>query len=160
MKNIGFPDVNGNGAMIVPDIQLSIMDNRVIADTAWKFIKYYLSEEYFDQHYAENRQFPIVNALSEKLKNITQNITEDSEFLSLNACDFNKNPVKLSAPDKKYTDAVDEIINGAAAVYRYDFRIDSIFYDEYFEYTEGGQSLSDMSKDIQKKVQIYLGERT
>ena len=160
VKNIGFPDVTGNGAMIVPDIQLSIMDNRVTEDTAWEFIKYYLSEEYFDQHYAENRQFPIVNALSEKLKNITQNITEDSEFLSLNACDFNKNPVKLNAPDKKYTDAVDEIINGASVIYRYDFRIDSIFYDEYFEYTEGEQSLSDMSKDIQKKVQIYLGERS
>jgi hypothetical protein len=160
VKNIGFPDVTGNGAMIVPDIQLSIMDNRVTADTAWEFIKYYLSEEYFDQHYAENRQFPIVNSLNEKLKNITQNITEDSEFLSLNACDFNKNPVKLTAPDKKYTDAVDEIINGASVIYRYDFRIDSIFYDEYFEYTEGEQSLSDMSKDIQKKVQIYLGERS
>ena len=70
-----------------------------------------------------------------------------------------KNQVKLKAPDKHYTEAVDDIINNASVVYRYDFRIESIFLDEYFEYLGGGSKITDMSKNIQKKVEIYLGER-
>lgn len=157
--NTGYPDTEGNGAMIIPDMQFSILEDSKNKNAAWDVIKYYLSEEYFDNNYSEIQKFPVMNCLGEKLESITQNITDESGYLTLKAYDFMKNPVKLSAPDNVYTQAVDDIIDNASVVYRYDFRIEGIFLDEYSEYIEGEQTISEMSADIQKKVEIYLGER-
>lgn len=158
ISNIGYPGMDGNGAVIVPDVQFSVMKNSSHAGEAWNFIKLYFSEDYFDS--INNPKFPVSKNMMEKYAERALNSENynDSET-SLIGYDINKNPVKFNALGTDSVKFIQDIIDNASDIYIYDRSIDNIFYENYFEYIDGSMEIDVFAEKTQKKADIYLSER-
>lgn len=158
ISNIGYPGMDGNGAVIVPDVQFSVMKNSSHTEEAWNFIKLYFSEDYFDS--IKNHKFPVSKNLMEKYAEQALNSESynDSET-SLIGYDINKNPVKFNALSTDSVKFIQDIIDNASDIYIYDRSIDNIFYENYFEYIDGSMGIDVFAEKTQKKADIYLSER-
>lgn len=160
--NLGYPEVSGNGALIHIGTQFSIFSKSDNIDMAWEYIKLHFTEEYFNQmrNYT-SPCFSINTNILEKQKEEKMSEYSESNIFGATTNSYNvKNePINFNVPDEKSINFVMDLIENADTIYTEDYYIDSIFYDEYFQYEAGGQNIDEMAENIQNRVMIYINER-
>lgn len=153
LSNIGFPDVKGNGAFIVPFAECSILKNSENIDASWCFVKYLLSKEY-----NENFGMPGLSVrrdvTDEKMKSLKK-----GEGINTEMIDEDGNVVTLGLPDDKILDKTLEIIEDAEMIYKDDITLDDIVGSECNAYISDAQDIYATVRNIQSRVQIYLSEQ-
>lgn len=160
-SNIGFPGIKGNGALIIPDGEFSILSSSDNTEGAWRFIKCFFTEEYQDN--SSQIKFPVNKNLLKKMKEQTKYVPsaeEDGYIYStnLNGYDFNHNSVELPVPDDEILGRTMEIIQGSREIFKKDPAIDNIYFDEFIKYYNEEVSAEEMCSAIAGRVQIYLDE--
>lgn len=160
--NKGYPNVSGNGALIVPKEQFSIFTNSENPDMAWEFIKIFFTEEYQSEMI---KSYPVsFPAQTDLLNNMMENTKfpySDTNPYGANIIgyDFEGNEIECGIPSQESLDYIMEIINNAETLYLPNMNIENIFFEEYWQYESDGQDINTMSKNIQNRVNIYLNER-
>lgn len=156
--NAGIPGNSGNGAVILPRGQYSILKSSENTDSAWKFIKFMLSEEIQEELtvYAGSGGFPIRKDILEKNK--------QSALKGLNGApeeSYNKQGelIYYGYPDDEILNHTMDIITNADTIYNYNFYFESIISDEINSYNNGIINIDDAVKNLQSRINIYMSER-
>ena len=158
ISNIGYPGISGNGVIIVPDVQFSVIKNSSHAEEVWNFIKLYFSEDYFNSN--NNSKFPVSKNMMKKYADRILNADDyNNSDISLIGYDINKNPVNLNPTSTDSVEFIQNIIDNASDIYMFDHSIENIFYENYFEYIDGSMGIDVFAEKTQKKADIYLSER-
>ncbi len=153
LANIGFPDVDGNGAFIVPFSECSILRSSENIDASWCFVKYLLSKEYYDDFGITS--FSVRHDVSEE----EMVSLKKGESINTEMMDEKGNIVKLGLPDDEILNKTLDIIKGAKVLYKNDFALDDIIGSECYAYNSDVQDIKTTVKNIQSRVQIYLSEQ-
>ena len=157
---IGFPTGSGNGALLTMNSTIAISSRCQNQQGAWEFLRTMLS----DDIQSEQWSFPVTKAAFDK---VLESATERSFYLD-------ENGEKVYYDDSGYIgeteypmeplteaqlDAFRAFVDGAQAeAINYDQDLLEIVNDEIAAYFAGDKSAEDVSKLIQSRVTIYLGE--
>ena len=160
IENKGLPGVDGNGAIIIPDIEFSILKSSRNAEISWEYIKSYFTEEYMSVISEYNSlKFSVITRYIEEMKKDAKELPSDVDNGKVYGYDINKNQIEIGVPDDNSIDFIMDIISGAKTVYTCDNRIQDIFYEEYFTYiNDQDTTIDEFAENVQKKVTIYLNE--
>lgn len=161
--NIGYPEISGNGAMVIPDKFFSIPSKSKNPDKAWEYIKVFFSKEYYEKALKNGiRQFPLHNDLFNDMAEKTKKNTGNPNSYGAVTLGFDtmNQPVECGIPDDKSIDFVKNIIDNANSLYLTDNQIYTIIEEEHSNYTNNDISLDKMAKNIQNRTTIYLNERS
>jgi ABC-type glycerol-3-phosphate transport system substrate-binding protein len=156
--NIGFPTASGNGAMLGVSGGMAISAKSQNQEGAWEFIKTMLSDDIqsdgwgfpvtvsaFDEMMAETMEQPYYMDGDEKVYYDDTSYIGDTEY-------------SLDPLTQEQLDEFKEYINGATISGNYDSDIIDIITEEAAAYYSGDKSAEEVTKLIQNRVSIYLGE--
>jgi ABC-type glycerol-3-phosphate transport system substrate-binding protein len=156
--NIGYPTTSGNGAMLGVSGGMAISAKSQNQEGAWEFIKTMLSDDLqsdgwgfpvtvsaFDDMMAETMEKPYYMDGDEKVYYDDTDYIGDTEYT-------------LDPLTQAQLDEFKEYINGAAISGNYDSDIIDIITEEAAAYYSGDKSAEEVTKLIQNRVSIYLGE--
>jgi ABC-type glycerol-3-phosphate transport system substrate-binding protein len=156
--NIGFPTTSGNGAMLGVSGGMAISAKSQNQEGAWAFIKTMLSDDIqgdgwgipvtvsaFDDMMAETMEQPYYMDGDEKV------YYDDTSYIGSTA-------YPLDPLTQAQLDEFKEYINGASISGNYDSDIMDIITEEASAYFAGDKSAEEVTKLIQNRVTIYLGE--
>jgi ABC-type glycerol-3-phosphate transport system substrate-binding protein len=156
--NIGFPTTSGNGAMLGVSGGMAISAKSQYQEGAWEFIKTMISDDLqtdgwgipvtvaaFDEMMADTMEKPYYMDGDEKVYYDDTSYIGDTEYT-------------LDPLTKAQLDEFKDYINGAAISGNYDSDIMDIITEEAAAYYSGDKSAEEVTKLIQNRVTIYLGE--
>jgi len=166
---IGYPtrDENGNGATIVPELELAICSASKCRDEAWTFIKYLLTdEEYLSDIYSFTlnkakleEQYKQAEAENEYYYEMTE---DDYAWYYENYSEEYVNFLKST--QRKYTAEdgakIMEILNGVTRVTRTDSSVLDIVKEELSSFFGGTKNAADTANIINSRVRIYVSENS
>lgn len=163
---IGYPtrDPEGNGATIIPNLELAICTGTKCPDQAWEFLKYLLTDETFLDTY----EFTINKA---KIEEMIQEADEQSEYYDYTMTDEdyqwyeeNYSPEYVeylkATQNRKYQSSDGEkildILTHATRVSRTDTEAVNIIKEELSSFFGGTRSAADTADIIQSRVKLYV----
>lgn len=143
----GFPSVSGGTNFIYPFMTFGICEKSQNKDAAWKFIKYFLSDEFYSE--SENK-YP-------SIPSIRISLTEEKNFSTIN--EFNKN--SSFSGDTITTDMSERFNNILKMPVYSDVKyrdIMNMVLEETAKYYFDTATAEEVSKNLSNKVPMYLNE--
>lgn len=141
----GFPSDKGTCSYVNPHISIAMLTSCKEKDTAWKFIRKYLENEYQDSIISN---FPVKKSSFEM---IFEKCEEGEQYVGDILCEIHA----PSLQDKKMITKWIESLN--TSVCR-ENRISSIIYGELERYLNNEQNEDKTLKEVKRKIELYLSE--
>jgi ABC-type glycerol-3-phosphate transport system substrate-binding protein len=156
---IGYPTSTGNGAKIYASSPVGISSKCQNQAGAWEFIKSLLS----DENQLGSWYLPVTNsALNQVLEEAMEQSYYTDEYGNQQSDDrtywIGDTAYTVDPITQEQADAFVEYVNGATTVATYDSDIMDIVTEEAEAYFAGDKSAEEVTKLIQNRVSIYLGE--
>lgn len=158
---IGFPSVNGDGSVIMPNLQLALSAKSKTKEGAWEFLRIFLTDEY--QENEETWGLPLsIKALDKKAENAQQknfymdeynNKVEYDDTYYLNGMEIIIDPMTEAE-----TEAFKEQLYTFTQVYNSNDALLTIIQEEAAPYFSGQKSAKDVADIIQSRAQLYVHE--
>ena len=160
---IGYPSMNGNGSVIVPNLAFAISDLSKCKDGAWEFIKYYMTEDYLSN--AEEQYF-IPNDMDALLLSEQQSMERPfyTDFMTGEKVYYDQtyyiagNNIPISPMTEEEAKYLTNFILSVNTPYREDANLLSIVEEEAGAYFAGQKSAQTVAEIIQSRVSLYLAE--
>lgn len=157
---IGMPKSSGNGSAIYTSTTYAISAESDYVDVAWKFMKYYLTDEYQDtlswQLPVGKKQFDILAQKATK-KPVYEDHDgmpqEDEYYYWIN----DENVILEPLTQKQVYNIINYISSVNTRVY-YNRNITNIVTEEMDAYYSGQKSAKEVAGIIQSRVQLYVNE--
>lgn len=158
---IGFPSANGEGTVIVPNLQMAMSAKSSNKEGAWQFIRKFLTDEYQENNITYS--FPISIKHLEKM---AAEATQKSYYMDENGNKVESDDiyyiggveVVIPPMTEQETEALMEQLYGITDVYKYDESLLNIIKEEAAPYFAGQKSAKDVAAIIQSRAQIYVSE--
>ncbi|MEK4327154.1 ABC transporter substrate-binding protein [Paenibacillus sp. FSL R7-0312] len=143
------PHSGSSGAMrIIPTSTFAIQAKSPVADHAWKFIEFLLSEE--AQSLQSREGFSLLQSVNDKqLSELQQQVKSGTYKLP--------SGMPVSVPDGQFKE-FQELMNTADNFAMLDFKILSILGEEMGAFFSGQKTAEEVAKLIQNKATTYLNE--
>ncbi len=164
---IGYPTDSGNGAIIVPNIELAISQSSKVKSQAWDVLKFFLTDENIK---SKNYYFsPNISAMETMAESAADNFyyyenTDDdySWYIEQGYSDDYVEYLKKSnqAFDQEVVDITMDIIKNASVVSRSDSDLLEIINEELSGYFGGTKSAEETAKVIASRAKIYISEHS
>lgn len=158
--NLGYPQNEGNGAVIFVSGGLAISAKSKYQDGAWEFLKTTLS----DENQLDSWQFPVtVSALDEYLAEAMERpyyMEGDEKVYYDDSAYIGDTEYPLEPLTQEQLDDFKDYINGAVVSGNYDTDIMEIIEEEVGAYFAGDKTADEVATLIQNRVTIYLGENS
>ena len=160
---IGYPGVEGNGALIENSSNLlAVSNDSEYKEAAWEFVKYMISEDYQTNYiYWQN---PIHKGAFEKLMVEAQ---EKDYYIDENGNEvespkmtygWDNYEVSVYAATEEEVAEYKTILEGAVTLSSYEEEIMTMITEEVEPFFDGKKSAADVAKIIQGRVKIYVNE--
>lgn len=158
---IGFPTDNRNGSAINPTFELAMSAKTAMAEGAWQFLRYFLSDEY---------QNTMVYNFPVKLSRLDTMATEAMKPYSYadpatgvvteypSTWYIGNESVEIGEITQQYVDVVKNHLRSLTQVVRYDTNMMNIINEETAAFFAGSKTAEETAKIIQNRVSIYVGE--
>jgi len=157
---IGYPMAEGDGACIVPDMQLAMSAKSKNKDGAYEFLRYFLTDEYQNEiSFGLPLSMKRLDAMAEEATKIRTyedengNQIESPEYFYMNDIEIEIPPMTADEVKK-----LKENICSVTDVYSYNENLNNIIGEETAAYFAGQKSAQDVAAIIQSRVQIYVNE--
>ncbi len=164
---IGYPTDSGNGAIIVPNIELAISQSSKVKSQAWDVLKFFLTDENIK---SKNYYFsPNISAMETMAESAADNFyyyenTDDdySWYIEQGYSEDYVEYLKKSnqAFDQEVVDITMDIIKNASVVSRSDSDLLEIINEELSGYFGGTKSAEETAKVIASRAKIYISEHS
>lgn len=157
---IGFPADNGNGAVIMPNLDLTISSRSKNKEGAWQFLRYFMTREYQDQ---VSYGWPLCLSSLEKLKEEAQK-RQSYEDENGNTVMYDPEytlgdiTIPITPITAEEADTIISYVSSVEQVYSYDENLVNIINEEAAPFFAGQKSAKDSADIIQSRVQIYVNE--
>ncbi len=157
---IGFPSGDGKGSSIGAQLELAMSSKSKNKDGAWKFLRYFLSDEFQGQ---TDYEWPIsmkhVDALAEKAKKRPSyedengNLVEYDEVYYVNGAEVPISPMTQEEVEEviAFVQSVDQLNSANQDLLK-------IISEEAAPYFAGQKNAKEVADIIQNRVQIYVNE--
>lgn len=162
---VGYPTVGGTGnAFDCQGMNIGICSKSKNPEGAWEFLKYLLSEEYQKNHCYPD-YFPINLKCLQYYIDVTsadkQFTTEEGITVEPYSCEitYDDYEVKMGAMTDEEIELFWKLINSTTRTNTYDEELMNIVLEEAQAYFDDGKPVVDTTKDIEKRVNIYLSEQ-
>lgn len=158
---IGFPSANGEGTVIIPNLQIAMSAKSSNKEGAWQFVRNFLTDEYQENNVTYS--FPVsIKRLDELAKEATQksyymdengNKVEYDDIYYIGGVD-----VVIPPMTEQEAQALVDQLYSITNVYKYDESLLNMIKEEAAPYFAGQKSAQDVSAIIQSRAQIYVNE--
>ncbi|MCD7731469.1 MAG: extracellular solute-binding protein [Oscillospiraceae bacterium] len=160
---IGFPSDEGNGAMIIPDMHLTISSKANNSDGAWEFIKYFLSEDYQMSVSERNGSFPIMESaytsIMEEAKEKPYYLDENGEKVEYdNSYWIGDSSVTIDVNTDEDNERMMNYIKSATTLGKSDSSLTNIILEEAEAYFSGQKTVDEVADIIQNRAGTYVSE--
>ena len=160
---IGYPSMNGNGSVIVPNLAFAISDLSKCKEGAWEFIKYYMSQDYLshaeEQYFIPNDMNALLLSEQQSMERpfYTDYITGDKVYYDQTYYIAGNN-IPISPMTEEEAKYLTNFILSVNTPYREDANLLSIVEEEAGAYFAGQKSAQTVAEIIQSRVSLYLAE--
>lgn len=158
---VGYPVANGmSGSSIIPNLELSISSKSKAIDGAWEFVKYFLSDDYYQtQNYGLTLSKAQFEKAAQKAMTPRTYIDENGvEVVDKNTYYFEGEELDIGYPTQEQIDRIRSFIESVTTVGRFDQNLTDIINEEAEYYFKGQKTASDVASVIQSKAFIYINE--
>ncbi len=164
---IGYPTDSGNGAIIVPNIELAISQSSKVKNQAWEVLKFFLNDDSIT-----NRSYyfsPNISNLESQAANAKdnyyyyENTEDDYEWYREQGYseDYIEYLKKSKQPfDQKVVDITMNLIKNATVVSRSDSDLLEIITEELSGFFGGTKTAEETAKVIASRAKIYISEHS
>ena len=162
---VGYPDEAGGRSVISWDEFFCISNSSQNKEDAWKLIKLFLSEDYYeDINNLQGGRYPVVEKMCVEYLN---NEIENQATESIPICSVDENHVvttemvvDVPVITKEQAQVImDEINTASISDYDIDGTVKDIILEETQYFFEGQKTAVEVGKIIQDRVQLYLDEK-
>ena len=155
---VGYPSLNGCGAVTETQMMLGIFESSTCKEGAWEFLSQFF-ERTVQKQYGLNGSggIPVTSAAIESLAFDVNESTAQSSREQLLLPDGSGNMVQIT--DEALRRLIDYISNISIDVY-FDSQLDSIIKEEIRAVREGEKTAEEVAEILQGRVEIYLSERS
>lgn len=157
---IGFPSENGQSSIISANENYAISAKSANLDGAWKFLRYYLTEEYQD---TLQWTFPI--SKKEFMEKAEEGLhkpyymDENGEKAEYDIYfDINGESIPLDPLNQEQLDQLVNVVTSVEKKAYYNRDIENIVTEETAAFFEGQKSAKDVAQIIQSRAQIFVDE--
>lgn len=162
---VGYPDEAGGRSVISWDEFFCISNSSQNKEDAWKLIKLFLSEDYYeDINNLQGGRYPVVEKMCvEYLNNEIEN--QETKSIPIYSVDENlvtttEMVVDVPVITKEQAQVImDEINTASISDYDIDGTVKDIILEETQYFFEGQKTAGEVGKIIQDRVQLYLDEK-
>lgn len=142
----GLPADNSNGSYVNPGLKVSMLTTCKEKDSAWKFIRRYLEDEY--QKQIRGSYFP---AKKDAFEFLYSECEETKYYLGDTVYD-------VHVPDKEYKNMISTWIESITDSICSENRLSNIILSELELYFGGQQNEEETIKELKRKIELYLSE--
>ncbi|SDA68099.1 ABC-type glycerol-3-phosphate transport system, substrate-binding protein [Butyrivibrio sp. INlla18] len=158
---IGFPGSHYT-SVIYPGTRLCISAQSKNADGAWKFIKYFLSEEFQD---SLDWDFPIRESSYEKMKAkaMEAEYYEDENGNKVESKEYyyvGDKEVEVPVLTQADVDQVDALVKNSHYAMSYNMNVSNIISEEASAFFSGQKTAKEVCDIIQSRLSIYINENS
>lgn len=158
---VGFPNSEGEGALIIPSTQIAISKSSKLKDEAFDFVSYFISDEY--QNSSELYNLPIsLKALKKQMDDAQKKYTytdengqevEYDEYYYCNGAEEIITPIEVSRANELL-----QYICSVEQRREIDSKVMEIITEEATAYFADAKTVEETINLIQNRVQIYINE--
>lgn len=160
---VGFPDVKGNGMMIIPENCYGISTQSAHKDTAWEFIESFFTDEW-QEEITPNYDFSVCSKMLDK------QFEESMKIVMYTDREGNQQeaPILTYLSGGEYIDVyaareddindMKDMINGAEVIQRNKLSVINIVQEEAASYFDGQISIDEVIEIIKVRVNLLLNE--
>jgi len=157
---LGFPNDNRSGSAIHGSVSLAMSSKSPMKDGAWKFLRYFLTDEY--QSTIEYN-FPVkISRLNElakiDMKPYTYLDIDGNEVEIESTYWVGNESIKIGEITQEYVDIFNDFLKSLDTVYRYDEEMYNIISEEAAAYFADAKTLDQTAVAIQNRISIYVNE--
>lgn len=157
---IGFPAQEGNGSVIVGQLEMAMSSKSKHKDGAWEFIRYFLLDEYQSQisYYwpLSMKQAEILKAEAQKKPSYEDengNRIEYEPTYTVGDVEIAVGPLTAGEAEEVFA-----FVKSIDQIYAYNENLVNIVMEEAASYFSGQKSVKEAADVIQSRVQIYVNE--
>lgn len=157
-KRIGYPQSEGNGALLTVGVGLGISAKSKYQEGAWEFVKTILSDELQEDIWNMPVSVSAFDKMLEKAMEKSYYMEDGEKVYYEDTAYIGETEFEMQPLTQEQADALKEYVNGASIAGGYDDDINKIIEEESGAYFAGDKTADEVAKLIQNRVATYLGE--
>ena len=148
----GMPGIYEASVTIDPSYMISIYKKSEFKSQSWEFIKSFLTDEYQDSLTESQKFFPV--------KTSSLNILQHQQTAtdSVNYYHYGDEEIRIYGIDDETTERIINIVKSAKRIKTDDEEINKIIFEETNDFFNGSKKSSEVSKNLQSRISVYLSE--
>lgn len=157
---IGFPAAGGNGAVIMPNLDLAMSARSKNKEGAWEFLRHFITEKYQKE---VSYGWPLYIKCMEELKEKAQK-RQSYEDENGNLVEYDPEytiggiTIPITPMSGEEAERIEQYILSVDQAYSYDANLVNIIEEEAAPYFSGQKSAKEAADIIQSRAQIYVHE--
>ena len=150
----GMPGIYESSVTIEPTFMMGICKKSELKSQSWEFIKSFLTDEYQDSVTESQKFFPVKSSSYDLLKQ------KQTAADSVNYYYYGDEEIQIYGIDDETLERIADIVNSAKRIKTDDEEINKIISEEINEFFYGSKESSEVSKNLQRRISVYLSEKS